>query len=599
MTTLQRPNPGAIDAGGSANWLLTVGRLARFVLARTFADPIREGRLRSVGWPPGLRSIAAVAVVVYTALMLVAVFATAIRGHDGLIFVSPGLSLPTVAVPLVATGLVLALSCLFTAALHTAPPFRVGVTVMVMAILLYPIDWTDAGRADVVVAALTAGLPALVLVRARRRFHWLELVLSLAIIGHAVLAYQVLGIGPLATAAPGLRLTALTQLTNPVWALAVPVSILAGAALVEITTAAVTWTATGVWARIAHRPRTRRWTAAVLVVLVFGRAVQEASRLTDASDPVAPSRLVIAAVLVLGVYGGCALATGLADRTAGGDPRQRPDPDDLLSTWHRCAPFLAVALAANVVLQLLISVLLRGFGFPAAASWFLHLGGSGVILTTALVTTGVALAAAALLSRRGWRRTGLLLAAFGTMFGAQSICTALHLITTTEDMLALTSALAVGVLVVSAVRRRLTLQAEVAIAGVLLLGLAFAYRDWMTEPLTALVSLTGVSAALLVGLVWRLLTDNGFTRGDSPGFPQASRVLLALANALVGVTFAALLALFGGRYVLDLSQAEQLGDSALGFPLVLAVVFAGLTLAAGGREVRRPLRSARAAGRGS
>ena len=85
--------------------------------------------------------------------------------------------------------------------------------------------------------------------------------------------------------------------------------------------------------------------------------------------------------------------------------------------------------------------------------------------------------------------------------------------------------------------------------------------------------------------LWRLLTDNGYAAGDSPGFPRASRVLLVLANALVGVVFAALLALRGGAWALDLRQAESIGDTIVGFPLVLALMFSGLTLAVRGGGV--------------
>ena len=35
------------------------------VLGRVFVTPVREGRLRTAGWPAGLRSIAALALTAY------------------------------------------------------------------------------------------------------------------------------------------------------------------------------------------------------------------------------------------------------------------------------------------------------------------------------------------------------------------------------------------------------------------------------------------------------------------------------------------------------------------------------------------------------
>ena len=291
--------------------------------------------------------------------------------------------------------------------------------------------------------------------------------------------------------------------------------------------------------------------------------------------------------MVAVVAAGCATSTRLADRTAAGDARVRPDPDDLLPAWRRSAPALAVVLGATVGLQLLLGVVLRSFGLRSAGAFVAGAGTSATVVVGAAATTSLAvLVVAAVLSLRGWRQTGLVLTATGLTYGFQTLFSVLNVLTGTDDVLAVATLVAIVLLVVLAVRRRLTTQAEIGIAGVLLLTAVHRYRDWFDEPVTALVSLSGVSAALLVGLVWRLLTDNAFARGDSPGLPRSSRVLLALANALVGVTAAALVALLGGRSLLDLRQTEALGDGVLGFPLVLAVVFASLTLAARGREVR-------------
>lgn len=574
---LDRPRRTALGVLGPT-W-----RASRFVLVRTFADPVRGGRLRDDGWPPGLRALVGAAVAVYGVLMLAAVFAPAVRSHDQLLFVPPDTTMPRLAVPLLGTGLVLALACLQSGVLHVRVPIRIAGTAVVAAILLNQIDWSDLGAADLVSVAFTALLPLLVLARVRRRFHWLEPVVALVAVGGAVVAYQGFSLTTLADTSPGLRISRLDTLLLPVWGLAAPVSILAGAALVEITTVATTWSVATAWDVVGHRPGARRWTTTLLLALVAGRTVQETLRFADPTALVGTKGLLVAAALVAVAFVLGAVVTTLADRTGAGDVRRPPDPDDVVAAWRGSAPYLALALAAGIGLQSLVEVLLHAVGLTRAGLVVRRFGGDTSVLVSALLVTGAALVTSLVLARRGWGRTGLVLVTFATMFGAQAAFSATNLVTTTDDLLTVVSGVAVVLLVVQALRRRLDAGTEVALAGVLALGIAYTFRDWFTEPLTQLASLTGVGAALLVGLIWRLLTDNAYAGGDSPGFPRASRVLLVLANALVGLVFAALLALRGGAYTLDLRQAESIGDTIVGFPLVLAVMFSGLSLAVRGR----------------
>jgi hypothetical protein len=582
--------PAPAPPSGPTQIARSVWSLVRFVLRRTFADPVRDGRLDPRGWPAGLRPIATVALLTYVLVTVTAVFASYVRGHTRLLFLPPNQTLPAPAVALVCVALILALTCLFTAGLHLRVPLRVATIVVTVAVLLYPLDWSEPGAATWVGAGLAASLLVIAALRWRRSFHWLEFVASLLVIGNAVIAHQVFGLAELSAVDPALQVSELTNLTLPLGALAVPAAVLAGAALVEITTAAATWTVRGAWSRLGRgRRHVGTATAVVLMVLIAGRVAQEVQRMSSRSDPVRPSQLVLGAAIAAAVGLACGLATWLADRRPTGDPRRRPDPDELLSTWSRCTPVLAVVVAVVISGQLLVSIVLRAFGLANAGSWVLHLGGTAATAVLALVSAVAAILAALVVSLRGWRTAGLLLMAFGTMYGASTLFDYVDLITTTDDILAAVTLAAVLLLGGLALRRRLTTEAQVAVAGVLLLNIAYRYRGWFTDPLTQLVSLTGVSAALLVGLIWRILTDNGFTRRDSVGFPQPSRVLIALGNAVVGVTFAAQVGLLGGRFDLDLAAMEHAGDTFLGFPLVLGVSFAGLSLAARGRTAgQRP-----------
>lgn len=590
-----------------SSWLPSAAQLARFVLERTFLDPVRQGHLRLRGWPPGLGVIAIVSVALYAVLMLAATFAGLFRRTDRLLFSPPNQTLPVTALPLILVGMILALSCLFTAGLHLRVPLRIATSVFTMAVLLYPVDWDELGRADWLIIGLTALLPIVLVLRWRFGFRWWEFVVSLGIIGHAVVVFQVVGLAGLREVAPGIQLSQLSRVTAPLWALAVPVAVLAGAALVEITTSAATWTATGMWQLIdRHRSgRSARWSCLVLGLLVVGRVVQDGVRLTSRSQPVLLRELLVGAIVAVVVLAACFGVTTLADRVPRGDAARRPDPDDLLPVWSRYGWLLALIVGGSISMQLLASVVVRGFGQIAFARTILNFGGPSITVVLAVAGSVLAFLASLVLAGRGRRLAAVLAIAFATMFGAASTLDYFRILTRTDDILTAVTAAAVLLLGWLVLRRRLTLEAQVALSGVMLLTLAYPYRTWVTEPLVSLVSLTGVSAALLVGLLWRLLTDNGYTRGDSAGFPQPSRVLLALTSSLVGVGFAAQVALLGGRSDLDLAVAEQVGDSFLGFPLVLAVAFTGLALAARGRDVRprtglstlhRP--SASSAGRG-
>jgi hypothetical protein len=562
--------------------------LIRFVLRRTFGDPVREGRLRDTGWPAGLRAVVVVGLLIYLATMLSAVFASLLRRSDRLMFSPPDQTLPAMTLPLLCLAMIMSLTCLFTGALHLVIPLRLAFAVIVISVVLNRVNWTQMESVDWGTLAIAALLAGTVAVRWRATFHWLEFVWTLILIGSAVVGHQVVRLAPLKLFAPDIQLTDLGVLTNAAWALAVPVAALAGAALVEITTSSVTWTVSGVWRGVVvQRRRAPTWGLALLIMLAAGRGVQVVWRLAHNHRTDTAAQFLRAAALVAVTMAACAGAAWLADRRTAGDPRRRPDLGDLLPVWRRCAPAFALALGASVSLLFLLRLVLDGFGLRSLGEVVGRIPSStGTEVIAAIGSIGT-LVAAGVVSLRGWRIAGLLLAAFGSMYAASAVLSLVEVFIDADDMLALISAAATVLAAWLAVRRRLGAESQLALAGVLLLGIGYEYRSWINEPLAQLFSLSSVSGALLVGLLWRILTDNGYTRADSLRFPQPSRVQLALANAIVGVTSVAQVALLGGRSALDLSQIENIGDRQIGLPLVLAVAFAGLSLAARGRTVNR------------
>ena len=89
---------------------------------------------------------------------------------------------------------------------------------------------------------------------------------------------------------------------------------------------------------------------------------------------------------------------------------------------------------------------------------------------------------------------------------------------------------ATGVVLVALIwhllRRSLTRQRAIALAGLLVLSALFSYRDFVSDPVGALLGYSGV-ALVLFGLVWDFLTGSDWANGGSRRFPRPVRVLLA------------------------------------------------------------------------
>jgi hypothetical protein len=79
--------------------------------------------------------------------------------------------------------------------------------------------------------------------------------------------------------------------------------------------------------------------------------------------------------------------------------------------------------------------------------------------------------------------------------------------------------LASGVVVVTVAillgRRRLTPQRALAFAGLLILSALFSYRDFISDPLGAVLGFSG-AALVLFGLTWDLFTGSYWANGHSP-----------------------------------------------------------------------------------
>ena len=560
--------------------LTKLWQVLRFVLLRTFVDPIRDGHLKENPrhpWPAGMRWLVGISVGLFAVLTLLGLAAGRLRAVE--LAADGDQSIPWLTGPILLLAVVVGLSLAYLAAVHAG--WRVQLP---LAILLALLLGGTPGSRGLLGLVLTAGT-LLVLFgvgwwRRRRPLSPWEFVLALAVIG-ALLASRLLA--PLFL---GLRLqqwglNLLGYWISLLTVITAPSALLAGAAMTEIAVALGTWTARGAWEAVpGPDPAARRRTVIgglLLGLVVFGSLAREVWLATHEVNmkPVgialATGYLLIAAVIGLAVL---RLAPG------GRAPGVPTDVDDLSSSWTRASWPLALLLAAavfgGVLVQLLLSLLGLGNGGGAQGFWT-----NG---TSALLAAAGALALGIVWARRGRTAPSLLATVFAVGMLAGQLLVGLQITFDTRQVVTASVLLACLLLIGLLVTGRLTPDRGLAIASLLLIGRLHEFRNVLDEPLAAIFAATGGGALLLLGLLWRQLTEYAMARGHSPGFPHYARVLLALANmTLVGMTISHF-ALSGSPGTAQLQVLENGGDSELGGALLLAVLVVGLLLGLRGRE---------------
>lgn len=564
-------------------------------------EPIRHGRLRDTQWPLGLRPIVVVGVAAFCLAVLLILSSPLIRAASPL-SVSLGaitLSLPRLLLPTIFWLVLLALSLMQTAALHTRARVTVVLTVMSALVLLF-IGSLDLGAEGDGTVSLTAGkvvsvaasiaLVVLVVARRRARFAWWEFPVVLAIIGGA----SVISLGrSAAQSAPfGIDFgpTTASLVMSSVGQLAVPAALAAGVAVAEFAIVASTAAVAAV-----HRPRVRRddRAAALPVVLLVAFLVVASWRIIElvVGAVVGTGAVVDLATLPLslGIVGVVALAWwGIArarrqSSTGIDDVMMRLD-----DVGFPVAAALSITLAPVVVLLLSAQVLTSwGVGGAAVGGIFVVAealrGTAAVTAVRAIVGVGL-LVAALIAARRGSRGLPELLAAIGVI----AIVSVLPLVVDTPlswSSEAIAAVIALGSIVLAivlAARRALDARRLALLTVALLLSAAAAWRDVLADPLSVLIGSGGI-ALVLFGFIWGFVTDADVTHHESTAYPRPARVLLFLANAVFGVTVLAFGTLARDLDAgINLDAFAQFGDQLLGTALILAGVMAVWVAASSG-----------------
>ncbi|GAA3556476.1 hypothetical protein GCM10022197_09560 [Microlunatus spumicola] len=558
----------------------------RAVARQTVVAPVREGRIREDAWPYGLRAVVLLAYLTFLLAGVLVVASGPIRRASVLdAGASGGVGLPEPAVWMLATLFSFGLSLLLTAGLRAPWWLRLLALLVVLAALAAWSLRTPGTSGSVwwplVVLALLAGLVVLVVVRSRRPFAWWELGAVWAISGACLVVGLVENRYAVEFGSDQVPLL-LQYLAAILGYLVLPTAMVAGAAVAEVCLR-LTVSATEQAQRVA-----RHWVPyAVLGVVVLVRAVQVVRQVLTLDpvrqgwDVVVPSLLLVGLLAVVGV----GLLAVARRRSA------RPDVDGLGDELTVIAlPVGAALIVVNLPLQLAVGVLplvaaldttgaVTGSDVDAAAL-------VGRLVDPIRAVVGLAVLVLALRAARRGRATRALVLG---MVGVMLVSLARGLVQGPEaragvdpDVLNLvaTAVVLVGG-VVQLVRRRLTRPRALALAGALTLCALFSGRDFISDPVGALLGFSG-AALVLFGLVWDLFTGSGWANGASRRFARPTRVLLVLANSVTTMSVLAFAALVrDGSTTIYLDPYAELGDLVFGTALLAAGLVAVLARPSG------------------
>jgi hypothetical protein len=566
---------------------------ARGVLTQTVVTPVREGRVRETAWPYGLRAVVLTGYLAFAlAAVLVVVSGPVRRASDLDAGGSGSVGLPDPTVWMLATLFSFGLSLLLVAGLRAPWWLRLLALLVVLAALA---AWSlrtpgTSGSAwwPLLVLLLLAGLVVLVVIRSRRPFAWWELGAVWAISGACLVVGLVENRYSIDFGADQVPLL-LQYLASILGYLVLPTAMLAGASVAEVClrlTVAVTEQAQ----RLA-----RPWVPyAVLGVVVLARGVQVGRQLLSLDpvrqgwDVVVPSLLLVGLLAVVGIA-----LLAVARRRAG-----RVDVGGLGDELTAVAlPVGAALILVNLPLQLAVGIVpllavldtsgtITGSDVDVAAV-------VGRLVDPVRAVVGLAVLLLAFRAARRGRATRALVLG---MVGVVLLTLARTLVQGPQaragvdpDVLNLVAtAVVVVVGVVQLVRRRLTRPRALALAGALTVCALFSGRDFISDPVGALLGFSG-AALVLFGLVWDLFTGSGWANRESRRFTRPTRVLLVLANSVTTMSVLAYAALVrDGSTTIYLDPYAELGDLVFGTALLAAGVVAVLGRPSGELVARTP-----------
>ena len=556
-------------------------RLARFAAAlyrQTFVDPIEQGRLRDLEWPYGLRSIVLAGYIVFVIAGLMVIFSGLIRERSTLIVSGSGLGLPEQMIWPLVLLLSFGVASLMAAAQHGPWWLRVlGLLFTLMVMGTWSLRSPSlAGWAGwpVIAATLMVALLLLVIIRWRRGFAWWEFAVMWALIGLGM----TVGVAETREAkiyGSDLNPLNLQQTAAVLGYLALPAATFAGASVAEVTVRA-TVSAT----RNAQRFAKQGWPYLILIVVLCIRLVQ-CVRLIAQRDPVVES---LAALLWASALVAAFAVVGLIMLRLSRRQQAAPIVSELGDELGRVGFTIAAALiAVTLPIQVFLPVLqvfasLEPGGAAARLSFDVTPLLTRIVDPSRVLVGAVLIILAVRAARRGQSGRALVLGCIGVMLVAlarQLLFGDRTPAPINPDALNLVaSAVVIVVVVILLIRRRLTPQRALAFSGMLILSALFSYRDFISDPLGAVLGFSG-AALVLFGLTWDLFTGSGWANRESRRFSRSTRVLLVLTNYVLTMTVLAYAALIrDGSTTIYFDPFARLGDLIFGTALVAAAAVA-------------------------
>jgi hypothetical protein len=413
-----------------------------------------------------------------------------------------------------------------------------------------------------------------VIIRWRRGFAWWEFAVIWALVGLGM----TIGLAETREAkiyGSDLNPLNLQQTAAVLGYLALPAATLAGASVAEVTVRA-TVAAT----QNAQRFAKQGWPYLILIVVICIRLTQ-CVWLIAQRDPVVegPTSLLWASALVAAFA-----VLGLIVLRLSRQRQAIPVVSELGDELGRVGFTIAAAvIAVTLPVQVFLSVLqVLASLEPGGASAQLALDITPLVtrvVDPSRVLVGVVLIIFAVrAARRGQSGRALVLGCIGVMlvglarqllFGDRTPAPinpdALNLVA---------SAVVLVAVVILLVRRSLTPQRALAFSGMLILSALFSYRDFISDPLGAVLGFSG-AALVLFGLTWDLFTGSGWANRESRRFSRPTRVLLVLTNYVLTMTVLAYAGLLrDGSTTIYFDPFARFGDLIFGTGLLAAAAVA-------------------------
>lgn len=560
-------------------------RMASEFVDHVLVEPYRDGRLKRTNWPKGVTTIAIIALVGWVTAVVLILFSGAIREALPL-YVSAGgvpFSFPRPILWVFFVLLILSIALLQTAAIHVTWWLSTVVTALTVLIVLFlgvsdvEFDTVSAGRIVTIITAVL--LVGFVLLRRRKRFAWWEFAV----------VFGVLGLGLAVTVA---RLTikgeelgtdaspiSLSVVMFTIGQLAIPSAIAAGSAVAELATSSAL-RAVGVVRR--HLPVLALALGLAVLVVWRGWVVVET---IQRGVRVSPLQFVTSALIVALIVTTMVVLARVRGRRRSAPPSATELTDKLGTVAQPIGAGLAIAIGPYVIGMLLFQVIFAYLGesdlltaFIDGATVFAH---SMTIAFSRLVVGILLLVLAVRWAKAGRRIVPELLGSIGLVVVTLAVAGIIgpgNWLWSSEALSVIASVICVALLGWYLATRALTTERMTGLAVALLLTALFQERDFVSDPLGALLGFTGI-AFVLFGYVWGFLTSGSYANKGSRRFPRASRILLFLASTLFGVTVLAYSALARNPdAAINLGAFAAIGDQVFG----TAILIGALTAVIGG-----------------